>query len=331
MENQSQAKDESNLRYREVSKTVDEWMPYHQDETFDLDLICRQLELTSAEARKLVATKLRNLVSNGVLDKNNKYYRYINTIVKGLDWVNAKTDDQIIVNWPYGIEDDTHFGFDGHLIIPQRSLIVIAGVTNTGKTTFALNFLWMNMDLYDCTLMGSEYEPSQFKRRAANMTFREPINEKGLAKFELIERHDNWKDVIRPDHINIIDWINLGDKFFELGKILEGIKQKLNKGIALVCIQKDPRKDYGMGGMWGAHLASLYLTMDFGRLKVEKAKEWNGYNPNGEIYGFTIVNHGSQFHAIRPVTICRRCKGFSTSGWKCPDCGGKGCIDKEDI
>jgi hypothetical protein len=316
--------------YKEVSKRVDEWLSMHQDEKFDLDLICRQLETTSSEARKQVTVKLFQEVKKGKLDKNDKIYRYVNREVKPLDWINADVTDSIEVLWPYGIEDSTRFGFDGHIIVPRKSIIIVAGVTNTGKTTFALNFLWMNMDIHPCTLMGNEYEPSQFKRRASYMKFQEPIDENGKPKFELIERHEDWKDVIRPDNINIIDWLNLGDKFYEIGNIIDGIKQKLNKGIALILIQKDAQKATGMGGMWGTHLASLYLNMDFGKVSVVKCKEWNGHNPNNEMYGFDIVNHGSQFHNIRSVTTCRKCYGKSAGGaYKCPECYGKGYIDKE--
>ena len=314
--------------YRDVSKRVDEWIELHQDERFDLDIICRHNEITSAEGRKQASNKLRNEVLKGKLEKDDKYYRSVNKETKTIDCVNAKTNDRMEVLWPYGIDDNSKFGFDGHVLIPQKSIIMIAGVSNMGKTTFALNFLWMNMDVYPCTLMGNEYEPAQFKRRAQNMTFREPIDEKGIPKFELIERHDNWKDIIRADSINIIDWINLGDKFYEMGKIIEGIKQKLNKGIALICIQKAADKTYGMGGMWGTHLSTLYLTLDYNRMTVEKAKEWNGHNPNREMYGFEITNHGSQFHNIHSVVLCRKCYG-KNGNLKCELCHGLGYVDAE--
>lgn len=317
--------------YKEISRRIDDWLEAHQGETFDLDVVCRHLEITSAEGRKQAIVKLFNETKKSRLEKGgkgNREYRYINTIVSEIDWVNAQENDKFDVIWPYGVSDNTHFGFDGHIIIPQRSIIMVAGVSNMGKTTMALNFLWMNMDKYPCTLMGNEYEPSQFKRRAQNMKFRNPLKLDGKPKFELIERHDNWKDIIRPDNVNIIDWINLGDKFYEMGKIIEGIKEKLNKGIAFICIQKDAGKTYGMGGMWGTHLSTLYLTLDFGRMTVEKAKEWNGHNPNREMYGFDIIEHGSQFANIHSVSFCRKCYG-KTGNNKCELCFGKGVVPAE--
>jgi hypothetical protein len=320
--------DEKGLHSR-VAELVDRWLPLHQDERFDLDIICRQLEITDRDARIETSKYLSYLhKSKNILDKIDKYYRYIDSTIVSIPWTDAKLDDSVEISWPYGLEDHTHFAFDHHIIIPQRSIIIIAGVSNMGKTTFALNFLWNNMDKYPCTLMGSEYEASQFRRRVSYMKWKNPIGPDNKPKFELIERYENWKDIIRPNNINIIDWINLGDKFYELGKIIEGIKSKLDKGICLICIQKDANKNLGMGGMWGSHLSSLYLTLDYGRITVEKAKEWNGHNPNREVYGFDIVEHGSQFHNIRSITACRKCYG-KTGNTKCELCNGKGHVDKD--
>lgn len=318
--------------YREVSKRIDSWFELHEGETFDLDLICRQLEITSADGRKLAATKLRNEVLKGKLEKNNKIYRYIDNTIVPIDWANAESSNIMeSVLWPYGVEDGSKFGFDNHVVIPQRGIVVIAGVSNTGKTTFALNFVYQNMDLHNILLMGSEYEPGQLKRRFSYMKYKNPFDCNGLPKFTTIERHENWKDVIDPKAINVIDWVNLGDQFYQLGKVIEGIKEKLDTGIALICIQKDAGKEFGMGGMWGVHLASLYLTMDYGRMTVEKCKEWNGHNPNKEMYGFDIIEHGSYFHNIRQVKLCKKCYGKSSGGkYKCPECYGKGYIDDTD-
>lgn len=316
--------------YREVSKRVDDWLPFHVGETFDMDLLCRHLEITSAEGRKAVSTKLSNLLYTTVLVKENKIYRYVNKNKHVIQWENADTNAVVDLKWPYGIEDESRFGFDGHIIIPQRSVIICAGVTNTGKTAFALNFLLMNCDDHQCLLMGNEYEPSQFKRRMDYMQkINYPFKENGSAKFEVVERHQDWQDIIEPDAINIIDWLNLSDNFYQIGKIIDQIKEKLNKGVCFINLQKNAGRDMGTGGDFGTHLATMYLSMDFGRITVKKAKEWNGHNPNGEVYGFDLVEHGSQFHNIRDIVMCRKCWG-KTGNTKCELCYGTGWIDKEE-
>lgn len=317
--------------YKQVSSLVDKWLEVHKDETFKQDDVCKQLEITSRDGRQLVAIKLNYEASKPgkKLEKLNRIYRYINTNKRTIDWVNASDDPVLDIRWPYGIEDDSHFGFDGCIQISPGDIIVNAGVSNTGKTTFALNFLWMNMDLHPCLLMGNEYTPTKFKLMAGRMAeLGNPLKEDGTPKFELIERHTAWQDIIEPNAINIIDWINLNDNFFQIGSIIEGIKSKLANGIVLICLQKGSEKILAIGGDFSLHLASLYLTMDFGRMTVIKAKAYNGHNPNNEVYGFKIVNYGTRFHDIRKIKRCPKCYKFINK--QCQVCSGLGWIDANE-
>ena len=314
-------------QYKLISNMVSTWLELHKGETFDLEAICRQLNITDKDRRNLVTIKLAYEIKHKNLEKSNRVYRYIDNTIKYIDWINVNTTEALPILWPDG-NDGTQFGFDGRITISPGDIIVIAGVSNTGKTTFCQNFLWKNMDLMPCTMMGNEITPSKFKRRVGNMTWANPLRADGSPKFELIERRENWKDIIRPNNINIIDWINLGDNFYEIGKIIEGIQSRLNDGIALIALQKDPNKTMGMGGNFGQHLASLYLTMDFNRLTIIKAKEWHDYDPNNKMYGFTITNHGCDFENIRLIKKCPQCYATGKSrGGQCDKCAGTGYVD----
>ncbi len=79
-------KEANNTLYREVSKRIDEWLDIHDGETFDLDIVCRHLEIASAEGRKQAANKLRNEVLKGRLEKSNRIYRYINNNINYINW-----------------------------------------------------------------------------------------------------------------------------------------------------------------------------------------------------------------------------------------------------
>jgi len=247
----------------------------------------------------------------------------------------------INIKWPYGHgegldECDTRFGFDGHVEISAGDVIVIAGVSNTGKSAMAINLVAENMDLMEVRLQGNEYSGGKFRHRLSQLTWANPYKEDGTSKFELIERHDNWADIIRPDGLNIIDWLNLdgtGHPFYELGSIIEGIQRKLKKGLVVICIQKDANKELGMGGGFGQHLASLYLVVDFLpdkslRLTVKKAKAWHTHNPNHEMYGFELTGAGTIFQRIRRIEKCFACggRGVSKQGGGCEACLGSGHI-----
>lgn len=319
--------------YKKVALLVDQWLELHKGETFDLDTICRQLEITQRENRHNVVKKLAyeiNRTENPKVEKSNRIYRVLDNTLVRIDWVNAPALEFLDIHWPFGREDNSRFTYDGNVYISSGDLIVVAGVSNMGKTTWCLNFLWENMDAYHCRLIGNEYQANKFRRRVSPMTWAEPINEHGAAKFDLIERYEGWKDAIDPDAVNIIDWISLEDKFYMIGSILQGIRSKLRKGIAVVALQKSAGKDLGMGGGWSEHLASLYLLLDFERMTCRKAKEWNGFNPNGQMDRFCIVAHGSKFHDIQRVIPCSQCHGFAAvkKNTKCA-CGGRGYVDAD--
>lgn len=322
-----QSQPEADLKYKEVKKRLDAWLVVHKGESFDLDLVCRQAEIVSASARNYAAIELSKKVEKGLLEKRNKVYYYIDSTINIIDWVNAPDGNILDITFPYGIDDGSYFGFAENVNVNAGDIIIFAGVSNVGKTTLCLNLLWENMDKYPCTLMGNEYEPSKFKRRVSRMDWHNPLKEDGIPKFELIKRIDNWKDIIRPDNINIIDWINLGDNFYQIGTIIEGIQSKLKSGIAVIALQKDASKVLGLGGAFSEHLSSLYLTMDFGRLSVRKAKDYHGTNPNGKVYGFDIIA-GTKFNNIRPLIRCQECYGHGQSkGHECSYCKGTGYHD----
>jgi hypothetical protein len=325
MENQDQNEGQNQSVYKQVSRRIDTWLEIHKGETFDLDLLCRQLEIASADGRIAAAKKLSYEVTRGILDKKNRYYRYIVRDKEVIDWLNASDEPILDISWPYGFEDNTKFGFDGSIRISRGDVIVVAGVTNTGKTTFCLNFLWRNMDKFHCVLMGNEYNGANFKFKANILSnWINPKDKDGKPKFELISRHSSWQDIIDPNGINIIDWLNIPDNFFQIGSVIEEIKTKHPNGISLIAIQKDPLKIAGMGGMFSMHLPSLYIAMDFERMTVLKAKAYNGHNPNGEIYGFKITNSGTMFDDIHKIKPCSKCKGFK--GKVCTLCDGSGYV-----
>lgn len=320
--------------FKEASRAVDDLLKLHKGDHFTLDDMCRWLELHDAAKRKKVAQKLAYEVSQGRLEKSTRsrpsIYRYVDNTLVRMDWVNVRAAANLDLAWPVG-SDGTQFSFDGKVAIPQKGLVVLAGVTNTGKSVFCRNFLWMNMDKYHCLYFSSETSEEDFSEYASRMTWGKPLKEDGTPKFDLIARERDFKDVIDPDGINIIDWLNLKDAFYEVGDILAGIKGRLKTGIALIALQKDPSKELGMGGMWGEHLASLYLTFDFEKMTVKKAKKWQGkLNPNGKTCGFSVVDYGTHFAQIRPIRKCPGCFGSGRSrGMECSDCGGSGWIDEE--
>jgi hypothetical protein len=324
--------DESKPLYKSASAAVEKWLKLHKGETFDLDTICRQLEIHDADKRNLITIKLFNEVKQGTLEKHNRIYTIVNKDIINIPWYEADGANTISIQWPRSHLDDDEFSFAPHVVISQGQLIVLAGVSNMGKSCFAQNFLFENMDAHPCLLMVNEYNPGTFKRRISKMDWINPLKEDGTPKFKMIERHGDWKYAIEPDSINIIDWINIAEgDFWKIGTIMEDIQTKLKggKGMALIVLQKSGTKDLGTGGQYSEHLASVYLTLDYNRLTVRKVKEHDGaMQPNGKIYGFEIID-GVHFANIRELRQCPKCHGRCLqTKIECVDCHSTGFVDK---
>jgi hypothetical protein len=101
-------------------------------------------------------------------------------------------------------------------------------------------------------------------------------------KFKAYERAENFGDVIKPNDVNIIDFLEIHENFYEIGGRLSEIHKKLDKGIAIVALQKNPGQDVGLGGYRTLEKPRLALAMSPGTLKIVKAKNWKtDQNPNG--------------------------------------------------
>ncbi len=168
------------------------------------------------------------------------------------------------------------------------SVIVLAGEQNVGKTAFFLDFVKKNMEKYPIHYFNREMGNVEFNLR---LRLHKDIDIKNW-KFKAYERSTDFEDVVVPNEINIIDYIELGDKFWLIGDKLAKIHDKLKSGIALVGIQKEFYKDLGRGGGFGLDIPRLYMTMGKGVLKIIKAKNWANIsnNPNGKFIQFKLVS-----------------------------------------
>jgi hypothetical protein len=110
--------------------------------------------------------------------------------------------------------------------------------------------------------------------------------------FKAWERSDNFADVIKPGKgkINIIDFLEIYENFYEISGRIAEIHKKLNGAIGIIALQKNPGVDVGLGGFRGLEKPRLYLAMSPGVLKIIKAKNWKtSENPNNKQIRFKMV------------------------------------------
>ena len=272
------------VREKSLSEEVKDWV-LSSNGVFMSSEVVNCLHLSSREEKKNLSKILSRLCEEGVIEKygnKNGCYRQINNACDAIDWRNAPTES-IDIKWPFEIE---------RLVkVMPKNIIVLAGASNSGKTAFLLNVVRNNMRQHDIHYFSSEMGDIEFRDRLSKFDI--PLTS---WQFKAKERASDFADVIQPDAVNIIDFLELHEDFFKVGGYIKEIYDKLNKGIAIIALQKNAGQDHGLGGQRSIEKARLYLAMDYGRIRIIKGKNWANptVNPNGLELHFKLV-HGCNF------------------------------------
>ncbi|KKM14652.1 hypothetical protein LCGC14_1703930 [marine sediment metagenome] len=277
--------------------------------------IWSQYNVVSTEGKRIVWERLEELVRKGELEKQGQRYRRRQ---KGRK-LDSKADplDVVVMNWPRSLDDSTDFGLD-QVKIFSKAIIIVSGVSNFAKTTFCINVIAENVDNphFKVKYMTNELADEELVDRLSPINWVDLYDEDGEYRFEAIEKFDHWDDEIEPDFINIIDYLDPGSEFYDVGNIIDKIKQRLGKGIAIIAIQKGVGKykgkdgkdhysiaQYGVGGQFSEHRARVVIHLDptddkgVVMLTIKKAKGIM----SGRKYTFTVIERGSRFHDIQEV------------------------------
>lgn len=240
------------------------------------------------ESEMIYIAKCEKLVESGVLNRwGSKRGWYIprRAELVEMDFINA--NDKALNLWlPFAIAD--------YVEIYAGNVIIVSGAPNAGKTCLLLNMIKENQEKgWDIHYFNSEMSAGEFKKRLSKFDYRslEDWN------FKAYERAGEFQDVIVPgkNSLNIIDFLEIHDEFYIVGRKIKEIHDRLDGGVAVIALQKNPGCDQGLGGFRSLEVARLVLALDYGRVKITKAKNFRqpDKNPNGYIKNFKLL-HGSQ-------------------------------------
>ena len=236
-----------------------------------------------------VSKNLNRLVDEGLIVKTGGRYGQWRRIEEELQRITLKEKVDHTVDIKLG------FGLNHMVEIRPGNMIVFAGVPNVGKTSQICNIIADNMYNFKCHLFSSEMGQDELTMRLSK--FKDVPWEDWDKYLKAYSRTENFADVIRPGdgNINFIDYIEMSDEFYKIGGYLTEIHNKLNGAIAVVALQKNPGTDVARGGYGSLEKPRLYISIDPGRMKIVKAKNWKGkVNPNGLEMTFKL-HHGTEF------------------------------------
>ena len=244
------------------------------------------------DVQQLLLSRMEDLVIKGSLarhgDRRGWFIPRHTELVK-MDF--TKADDTPVDIWmPFDISE--------YVELYENSVVIISGAPNSGKTGIMLNIIKENRNKgWDIHYFNSEMSAGELKKRL--MKFTDVALDKW--NFNAYYRAGDFSDVIFPgkNSLNVIDFLEVHDEFYMVGKRIKEIHDRLQGGIAIIGLQKNPGQDTGLGGYRSMEVARLALAVDSGRVKISKAKNFRNpkINPNGMFKEFKIVDGCNIIHS----------------------------------
>ena len=258
------AKKRDSRRSGDVTKAIEEWVGV-TDGYFSVTDCAKALQPVTDSGQTTFRGILRRLAQRGIIEKHGAkdgIYRRIDREVEFMDFANADIENTVDLRLPLGLQSKTS-------LFP-KSVIVVAGVSGMGKTLFALNAIAGNMERMPCFYFNSEMSAPALKKKLSHFPI--PID-KWAQGMKVIDGWDfyNIPDKIQPDAFNVIDYLEPdGEKPYNIHGVISTIIRRLNKGMALIAVQKKPDAKMGTGGIYSIKAASLALALDWGKLEIVK-------------------------------------------------------------
>lgn len=256
------AETEEEEHYALIVKRVRGWVIMAKGK-FKLFDMLKETGISTADDIVEAKIALQNLEFEGVIKPDKHNGVYVKTNIK-LDKMQRVENRQPPMDlWlPLGLHEK--------VVINRGALIVIAGVTNAGKSAFFLNFAEKNKDKYKIRYVSSEW--SNEERDGHLEDFGVDIDEWDdkidfYAKKDVTSSFDNYID---PENITIIDYFESYDDYAGISGALRDIADKLTTGIAIVALQKKAGMTHGYGGEGTGNRAQLYINLDKNELDFRK-------------------------------------------------------------
>lgn len=257
------------------------------------------LNIESAEDKALRRWVVKQFCDAGELERIPNLegvYRAVDSGVLEVDWQSADTKLLVSLQWPFELEK--------YVKIYPKSIVCLAGGKDAGKTGFLYELVLRNMfHPLGMDLFNSETGIAQMKERLYTFDIEIPTP----APFRVFERMDNFADVVDPDRISVIDYLDLGSELYMVGEEINKIFKKLDKGIAIIGLQKPPPtvtfvrgkkkliyRDLAYGSGFTAKRAILYISLDGGKLKLVHVKTPANptVNPRNKMWSYRFDNKG---------------------------------------
>jgi hypothetical protein len=274
-------------RERNIAREVKEFVNL-QESTFNLQDTYKYLQLPTKREKDTAWVAVRRLCKEGLIEPTgNKSgtYRKINCDWFEMDWLNADTEE-LFIKFPLRIEDFAR--------IYRKSIIILEGCPNSGKTSFCLEFARLNRNRFKAKprYINSEMGETELKNRLLLYPQDKYFSLQTWKDIEFIERNHDYQDLINGDEkLFIIDYLEQYEEPWKIPQMINAIHERLDKGICLITLQRNPEKSHAWGGQATRHKARLSISLERGKATLQKVKSFRSeHSPDGLKREFKLVS-----------------------------------------
>ncbi len=252
--------------------------------------VVKELGLSSLSSNRQFNKNLskifERLVKDGLLERLEKRgdFLIVNQIAEEIPWKEVGEPTPVDLKQPLKLHELVYF-YPGNVI-------VIGGSYNAGKTVYCLNTACLNMDHWKVNYLSSEMTPEELAARLYNFKAAGLVPDiDAWNKVKFRQRRHDFHQVIDPDGLNIIDYLEMNKEFYGVGGMIDRIFQKLNKGLAVIAIQKAPGETHARGGAFTVEKARFAVSIDYQKLKIIKAKNLKPgvKDPTNQVIDFQTI------------------------------------------
>jgi len=217
-------------------------------------LITRKDKMNRAKILSIYSNKKNNLIRK---DKSIKGKWHV--LESNVEWVDLETanDDPFPVDLPFELSE--------RCFIPRRGIIVLAGSTNAGKTTFLLSVLKSNIEKeYTKVYLMSEMGKGLYKRRIQKFGIPIAKWQESIKASEQSYGFDGTIQSHNPDGLTCIDFLEeIDGEYYKIPSSIRDIYDALGEGLVIIAIQKSVNSQFAKGGEGTKEKPCLYMLLDF--------------------------------------------------------------------
>ena len=302
-------------RSRNVTQDLKEYI-HTVDGTFSLNECYGATATTDAKEKGIIRKTLCVMCKNGELEKSGAktgIYRKPNRDYEVID-LDGTVPDPLNVELPLRIDQFCNV-YNGMTILAE-------GEKSTGKSAFGIETAWLNRKLFPGKVRYMQNGELNKQMLTVRLMLR-PQETYPIKKFsehiEFITRHRDWWDIVNPEGLNIIDYIEEHEKKYLIPDYIARIQERLTTGIALIILQRVPGRDYGTGGAEIRNKPSVIVALKrqgkVNSVHIEDIKSYNTQNI-GNLLGDEVTNPRGLW---REYNLINGWKFYAKGKWRSPD------------